>query len=93
MKTIRFSSRKKPLFAFEAETASYEQEAEGSLTLHAEGRVLMQEDIAIQEMFSGDYPGLLNVTEGEEEILSARCTMTFLQLDEGSFTARIVLEK
>jgi hypothetical protein len=91
MKTIRFSSRKKPLFAFEAETASYDSDESGSVTLHAEGRVLMQEDIAIQEMFAGDYPGFLTVTEGKEEILHSPCTMTFLQLDEHSFIARVVV--
>jgi len=93
MKTIRFSSRKKPLFAFEAETITYETDGENVITLHAEGHVLMQEDIAIQEMFAGDYPGFLSVTEEEEETLHATCTMTFLQLDENSFTARVMLEK
>jgi hypothetical protein len=93
MKTIRFSTRKKPLFAFEAETVSYEPDTEGAILLHAEGSVKMQEEIAVQEMFSGDYPGFLSVTENEEEIMHQGCSMTFLQLDEGSFTARIILEE
>lgn len=90
MKTLRLIHGKKRLFEFTAENVSWEAlpgDAQ-TLTLHAEGEIVFQEEVAIQEMFAGDAPCVLSVSENGEETLSQRCAFTFLQLDAGSFTGR-----
>lgn len=97
MKTITFSDPKRPLITFEASELAYDpqgvDDASGLpvFVISAEGVVVFQETIAVEEMVAGDYPCFMTVTENGAELMNSKCNATFLTFEPDHFVARIMI--
>lgn len=96
MKTIIFSTLRKPLLTFEAEEANLAAVTAGDspeFLLTGRGQAIQQEMPAIEEMTAGDYTCYFIVSENGEEQLHAKCTVMLIAFEANQLVARIRLGK